>query len=524
MTPRGCGCRQLAPTIICCLTPAAPARYWAVNGPGLGGDSFTLTHRDVVENDVRTVFSLVFGSWFGDWDHGNNLLRAFLATPTYGLVAAWSGRPHWFLHPLGLGETIGACARLTQNNTGLYENQVNSEAGEIHIALMGDPTLRLHPVVPVSNLTGIVADEAVALTWSASTDEAIIGYHIYRAVSSDAPFTRLTETPVSGTSYTVPSATAGATYMVRAIKLEQSPSGSYYNASQGVFWSSAPAAPPPAVAPPVNQSQTSASATRLGNISVRSHVGLGDNVLIAGFIIRGDEPKQVLIRAAGPALNGQGLTGTLAQTRVQLFQGSEALLANAGWSTATNAASIAQLGSAFGAFTFAPGSGDSAILTTLAPGAYTAIVSGADGGTGVALVEIYETSASLSRLSNLSGRSWVGTDNDVLIAGLIVGGAGPKQILLRALGPVLATLGVPGALADPQLQVFAGSNLIAQNDDWGGGVQVVNASAQVGAFPLPATSKDAVLLVTLAPGGYTVIVSGVNRATGVAMIEAYELP
>ena len=138
---------------------------------------------------------------------------------------------------MGLGETIGYCARLTQNNTnpGLYQTQVNLSTGMIHIALMGDPTLRLHPVVPASALNGVAGTGQLNLTWVASPDPAIVGYHVYRASSATGPFTRLTNSPVANTAFTDSGATGGATYQVRAVKLEITPSGSYFNASQGIF-------------------------------------------------------------------------------------------------------------------------------------------------------------------------------------------------------------------------------------------------------------------------------------------------
>ncbi|MES2694345.1 MAG: hypothetical protein V4773_12790, partial [Verrucomicrobiota bacterium] len=193
---------------------------------------------EMVQNDVRGVFNLLFGSWLGDWDHEDNILRAPLAT-SHGLVSVWSGRPHWFIHPMGLGETIGYTARLAMNNAGDYQTQINSAQNRVHIALMGDPTLRLHPVVPVANLNGTVNSNTVALTWSASSDSAIVGYHVYRADSLSGTFARLTALPVTALSYSDANGSATATYMVRAIKLESTTSGSYYNAAQGVFWSSA---------------------------------------------------------------------------------------------------------------------------------------------------------------------------------------------------------------------------------------------------------------------------------------------
>ena len=220
------------------------AYLWAY---GCGSGSFTSlggigsgtyndgTTTDIMTADLKAVFTLVFGSWLGDWDSQDNIMRTVLALPSYGLTSAWSGRPHWFCQHMALGEPIGYSARVTQNNgqSGLYQNQVNSAAADIHIALMGDPTLRLHPVSPATTLTAAAHSGGVSLSWTASTD-TVVGYNVYRASTASGPFTRLNNSTLTGTSYTDSTTTSG-TYMVRAIKLETSASGTYFNASQGAF-------------------------------------------------------------------------------------------------------------------------------------------------------------------------------------------------------------------------------------------------------------------------------------------------
>lgn len=212
-----------------------PGGYATVDGLGSTGPTNDGNSVDMVTNNVQAVFTLIFGSWFGDWDHEDDIMRSILAAPTCSLATAWSGRPHWFVHSLGLGETIGYTARLTQNNTGLYQNQVNISTNQIHIALMGDPTLRLHPVAPGGSVAGVMTTVGTALTWAPSPD-VVIGYHVYRATSTTSAPVRLTDVPTRKTSFVDPAPLPGATYMVRAVKLESTPSGSYYNASQGIFW------------------------------------------------------------------------------------------------------------------------------------------------------------------------------------------------------------------------------------------------------------------------------------------------
>lgn len=203
--------------------------YLVAQGSGAGGFQSCAglgTTADFAAKPSKAVFTLLFGSYFGDWDSRDNLLRAPLASESHGLVAVWAGRPHWYLHPMGLGETIGYCARLTQNNRGLYA-PTGGFPGGVHIALMGDPTLRLHRVMPPSALTL----KGKSLTWTASTDKDVT-YHVYSAADANGPFTRLTDSPIKDTTF---AAAKAGVYMVRAIRLESGPSGSYFNASQGIF-------------------------------------------------------------------------------------------------------------------------------------------------------------------------------------------------------------------------------------------------------------------------------------------------
>jgi hypothetical protein len=209
----------------------------------IGGLGSTGVYRDGITtelfaNDVKTVFAFLFGSWLGDWDSEDNIQRAVLALPSYGLTCAWSGRPHWFLQHMALGEPIGFGARLTQNNSpgGLYQNQVNSCAGQTHIALMGDPTLRLHTVAPPTQVQATTNGTIASLSWNPSTD-LVAGYHVYRASNPNGPFTRLTPVLLTTTSYVDANAGLDATYMIRAVKLETSASGTYFNSSQGAFLS-----------------------------------------------------------------------------------------------------------------------------------------------------------------------------------------------------------------------------------------------------------------------------------------------
>ena len=211
-------------------------------GDGCGGGTYTsesgvATTSQFVTNDTRVVFTMHFGSYFGDWDSQNNLLRAQLGTTNYSLTSAWACRPYWYFHHMALGETIGFSTRVTQNNTTLYDGNIFQYY--VHVALMGDPTLRMHIVAPAFNLmTAANGSGGVDLSWNASPD-TVLGYNVYRAPTSAGPFTRLNTSLVTTTNFT-DSVQAINTYMVRAVNLEVSRSGSYYNASQGIFQSFTP--------------------------------------------------------------------------------------------------------------------------------------------------------------------------------------------------------------------------------------------------------------------------------------------
>jgi hypothetical protein len=227
---------KLSGTPCLCAYGCGPGTYEYIEGLGNADGHHAGTSAQLVQQDIKAAFVLLYGSWLGDWDAQNNMLRSVLATPSYGLASVWSGRPHWFLHHMALGETIGFGTRLTQNNAsdGLYRSYVNTAAGQVHLALMGDPTLRLHYVAPPENLTSTTNDAAITLRWTESND-AVLGYHVYRAVNSDGPYSRLTAVPITCTSFTDRSPDRAASYMVRAVKLESTASGTYFNVSQGAL-------------------------------------------------------------------------------------------------------------------------------------------------------------------------------------------------------------------------------------------------------------------------------------------------
>ena len=274
------------------------------------------------------------------------------------------------------------------------------------------------------------------------------------------------------------------------------------------------------------------STARLINISTRAQVGTGGNILIPGFVIGGDGTETLLIRADGPSLTAFGVSGVLAAPSLILTsQATGATIAtNTGWGTGPNADQIASVAAQVGAFAFANGSADCAVIATLQPGGYTVQVSGVGNTTGVALAEVYEVSyTGTARLINIATRAFVGTGGNIIIPGFVIGGTGNEELLVRGDGPSLTAFGVTGALAQPSLTVTAQSNgsSIGSNTSWGTNSnlsQLASISASVGAFTLVSGSADSALVVDLQPGGYTMQISGVNNSTGVALAEVYEVP
>ncbi len=258
------------------------------------------------------------------------------------------------------------------------------------------------------------------------------------------------------------------------------------------------------------------------NISTRLRAQTGDNVLIGGFVITGTEPKKVIVRAVGPSLAAAGVTGALADPTLEIFGASgPALATNDNWRDAQQA-EIQASG-------FAPTDDrEAAIVRTLAPGIYTAIVRGAGATTGVALVEVYDlATTSESELANVSTRGRVETGDNVMIGGFVVGAglgtneSGTVRVLVRAIGPSLAQAGLANPLADPVLELHDVTGaVIASNDNW---ADTQQAAIQATGLA-PGNSAESALLITLPKGVYTALVRGKNGGTGVALVEVYKVP
>ena len=266
---------------------------------------------------------------------------------------------------------------------------------------------------------------------------------------------------------------------------------------------------------------------RLINLSVLTDIATVGDDFTLGYVVGGNSTsgaKPLVIRAAGPSLGALGVPGTLDDPKLELFAGSTKTSENDNWGGSVPLTSAL---AAVGAFAYtSPGSKDAAATASITTRDNSVKVSGV--GTGAVIAEIYDATPSAlfttatPRLINVSVRKHLGSG---LTMGFVVGGATAAKVLVRGIGPTLGAFGVPGTVVDPQLTLFNSSSAkIGENNDWAGTAELTAAFANVGAFALPAASKDAALLVTLAPGNYTAQVTGVNGTTGVALVEVYEVP
>ena len=311
-------------------------------------------------------------------------------------------------------------------------------------------------------------------------------------------------------------------------------SGSTYRffatARDGVGWSDAPRFA-------ADTSTLVGLGSRLVNLSTRGVNGTGSDAMIVGFYVQsgtgGAPTKRLLLRGVGPGLNRFNVPGTLADPRLDLFDlGGAVLAGNDDWGLGAGAATLPAEFTRLRAFGLTAGSADAAMLVDLTPTGYTARVSGAADSTGVTLVEAYDADTVFDetspRLLNLSTRGFVGTNDQLLIAGFVISGDTPKALLIRAVGPTLggAPFGVPGVLADPFIRLADSTGAtVFENDDWSSSpdpLLITEISRRVSAFGLPSGSKDAVMVVMLPPGSYTALISGKDNGTGVVLVELYD--
>ena len=345
--------------------------------------------------------------------------------------------------------------------------------------------------------TPLLAAESVGLTWDPNSENDLAGYLVYYGTASG----NYSETqPATTPSATVTNLNSGTTYYFAVTAYNTNGLESGY--SNEVSYSTSGSPPPPPPQPDA-----------LLNISTRVQVRSGDSVLIGGFIVTGDGNKDVVIRALGPSLADVGVPKVLRNPELELYDSSGALIEqNFDWTTLPPGTVPVE---------FQPSDPlEAAIVANLPVGAYTAVLRGEEGATGVALCELYDLSQDASSVRNISTRGEVGVDADVMIGGFIIGGTTPKKVIVRAIGPSLVAFGITGQLDNPEIELHDGTgSLVFGNNDWRSDQeqQVIDTGLP------PSDDRESAIVATLVPGAYTAIVRGVDGAVGVALVEVYAL-
>ena len=404
------------------------------------------------------------------------------------------------------------------------------------------PAARAASLTAEAAATGVVLDGGLNVTLTNDFGKTITPQDIFSILVSDAPLSGEFNNVASGGR--LPTSDGSGSFVVtyagqNSVVLSQFESGPVAPTPTPTATPTATPSPTATASPTVTPSPTAtaspsptptatptatASPTptavpvprQLLNIATRLNVQTGEDVLIGGVIVTGTEPKKVIIRAIGPSLS-DAFEGALTDPALELYAGDTLLAANDNWRD-TQQSEIEET-------TIPPAhERESAIVHTLPPGSYTAVVSGKDNGTGIGVVEVYDLDpAADSALANIATRGLVETGENVMIGGLIVGGSGTAnaKVVVRAIGPSLANAGVSGALADPTLElVDANGATIRANDDW-----MTDQSIELQALGIqPTHDAESALIATLASGNYTAVVRGNGATTGVALVEVYNVP
>ena len=273
---------------------------------------------------------------------------------------------------------------------------------------------------------------------------------------------------------------------------------------------------------------------RISNLSILTSITATEPSFTVGTVVGGsgtNGTKALLVRAAGPSLAQLGVGGPLADPKLDVFVGQTVTASNDNWA---GDPTLSAAFTAVGAFAYVSAAAkDAAVFNPTAPAtSYTVQVTGVGGATGAVIAEVYDSTpagtftATTPRLTNVSVLKNIPAGS-ILTAGFVIGGSTAKTVLVRAIGPRLglAPFSIAGAMADPKLDLFSGQTVIASNDNWGGAAHLTTVGTAVGAFAVTdAASKDAMLVITLAPGNYTAQVTGVSNTGGIAIVEVYEVP
>ena len=338
---------------------------------------------------------------------------------------------------------------------------------------------------------GARAAVSLTLAWDRNSETDIAGYRLYYSTTSHS-YQRYVET--SATQATVSNLVEGTTYYFAATAINLAGLESGFSSE-------------------VSYTVPGEIASFLGNVSSRAFVQTGDSVMIGGFILTANTPKRVALRAIGPSLANVGVMQALPDPTLDLVNSSGTVVAsNDDWRS--GGTDLIPLG-------LAPAdSRESALIANLPADAYSAIVRGKGEATGVALVEVFDLDFNNGRIANISTRARVETGEDILIGGFILVGTNPSQVIVRAIGPSLAAVGVPDPLLDPVLELYDGNgSLIFMNDNW----RSDQESQIIASHLAPADDREAAIVATLPAGGYSAIVRGANGSSGVALFEVYAL-
>ena len=344
--------------------------------------------------------------------------------------------------------------------------------------------------------TGASAEtNSVSLSWDPNTEPDIAGYKVYWGTSSGV-YNQFSD--VSQTTALVSDLTVGVRYYFAVTAYNEAGSESGYSEEVWAIVPSPGSTPEPQY---------------LLNISTRVRVRGGDDVMIGGFIIDGVSNKDIVLRALGPSLANLGVPRVLADPTLEVYDSTGTLIdQNDNWTTLPSGTVPAGFEP--------PTPAEAVVVASLAPGSYTAVLRSADGTEGNALCELYDLSPGNSTVRNISTRGKVGTGDDVMIGGFIIGGTTPAKIMVRAIGPSLAAFGVTGVLPDPVLELHdKDGSLIYQNDNW----RAEQAQQIIDTTIPPSNESESAIIATLAPAAYTAIVHDAGTAQGVALVEVYML-
>lgn len=509
------------PTASTTATVASPPGTYPITLSGGSAANYTLT---LVPGTLTILARDYTGAYFGTFASGGHWALYVRADYTATYLAYLLGRQSAIVTSL----TVSFDGSFTTSGA---EIKNTAAASRVQALASPDSSRVQAAAAAVFLLNGHIADDGGITGTLAGWDETFTGSLDTGAAGTPALYTASALGTVVSSTYAIVGP-SGQTFIVLTSATGADSATGSINASGQLLATTANNATltlavqnaqavsatltPPGSGPPITyigQADAVMPHAWLSNLSVRAAITPAQT-LIVGFVVEGDA-KPILIRGAGPALEHFDVHG-VTNPQLALYNGGTRVGENDDW-----VSSLAPLFATLGAFSFDTASKDAALEATLT-GPHTAHATVTDAGT--ILVEAYDAGPSDDRkLVNLSARFHVGTDNDILIAGFVLAGTGTRQLLVRAIGPKLASYDVPGVLANPQLTLYDGGTAIAANDDWS--TSLAPTFETLGAFALDPGSKDAALLVTLQAGKpYTVHVSGVNKTTGEALVELYLVP